>query len=41
MGIGTLAQERLVDVMKVSGIPACHEVAAQARGHAKTPTLRA
>lgn len=37
MGIGALVQEQIVDLVKVSGIPACHEVAAQARGHAKTP----
>ena len=37
MGIGALVQERLVDLVKVSGIPVCREIAAQARGHAKTP----
>ena len=37
MGIGALAQEQIVDLVKVSGIPVCHEVAAQARGHAETP----
>lgn len=37
MGIGALVQEQIVGLVKVSGIPDCHEVAAQARGHAKTP----
>lgn len=37
MGIGALVQERLVDLVKVSGIPVCHEVAVQVHGHAKTP----
>jgi len=38
MGIGALVQEQIVDLVKVSGIPTCYEVAARARGHAKNPT---